>query len=318
MFLQSFFPHVTSWFCSLSLRLGTDILIYPGAMPETRGTDWTDAEVRAAVDSYFDMLRKELRGESFNKAAENRRLQGVIGRTRTAIEFKHQNISAVLIEAKAIPIDGYKPMRNAQGKLRSIVLERYNEDEPLRRLMLESVEDSARTPTRLVARPDLLIPSDPPSIDLAALRPHEKHLGRFVDYQRLEAQRRDLGLAGELAVMAYERTSLEAMGLSKLANRVEHIAQTRGDGLGYDVLSFEPNGKEKFIEVKTTKSIKQLPFFVTRNEVEFSTEAGNHFHLYRLFHFGKPKNGFYSLRGPLTQVARLDPVVFEGRPAEVQ
>ena len=96
---------------------------------------------------------------------------------------------------------------------------------------------------------------------------------------------------------------------------MEHVSLTQGDGTGYDILSFEPSGKEKFIEVKTTKSIMQLPFLVTRNEVSFSAESQDQFHLYRLFRFGKPKAGFYSLRGALERTAQLDPVVYQGRPA---
>ena len=39
------------------------------------GTDWSRLEVEAAVSDYFEMLTKELRGESFNKAEHNRDLR---------------------------------------------------------------------------------------------------------------------------------------------------------------------------------------------------------------------------------------------------
>lgn len=283
-------------------------------MAELRGTNWTDAEVSAAVDSYFEMLRRELAGESFNKAEENRKLQEIIGRSKGSIEFKHQNISAVLIEAKGIPIDGYKPMRNAQDRLRSEVLDRFESDSALRQLMLRAVEDG--TPSVGVpATVDLLMPSEPPIFEGPTHRLPRQRTGRFVDFQKVEAQRRDLGLAGELAVLAYERGRLRADGHQKLADRVEHISVTHGDGTGFDILSFDPSGKERFIEVKTTRSIKQLPFLVSRNEVELSVEVADQFHLYRVFQFGKPALGFYSLNGSLRDTASLNPVVFEGRPA---
>ena len=61
--------------------------------------DWSREEVEATVSDYFDMLAMELRGKSFNKAEHNRNLQNLINnRTKGAIEKKHQNISAVLIE----------------------------------------------------------------------------------------------------------------------------------------------------------------------------------------------------------------------------
>lgn len=282
-------------------------------MVVTPGTDWTDVEVNAVVDSYFGMLRREMAGEKFNKAAENRRLQERIGRSKGSIEFKHQNISAVIIEARGIPIDGYKPMSNVQERLRSAVLARFERDDTLRQQMLRSVTDVGGYFTD--APVDLQFHPNPPVLDLGRHSRVRPRVGRFVDYQQLEAQRRDLGAAGELAIIAYEQRILRAAGHQKLAERVEHVALTQGDGTGYDILSFEPSGKEKFIEVKTTRSFMQLPFLVTRNEVSFSGESQDQFHLYRLFQFGKPKAGFYSLCGSLEETAQLDPVVYEGRPA---
>jgi hypothetical protein len=62
----------------------------------TAQTDWSRDEVEAAVGNYFDILAMELRSEPFNKAEHNRRLQRLLaGRTKSAIEKKHQNISAV-------------------------------------------------------------------------------------------------------------------------------------------------------------------------------------------------------------------------------
>ena len=63
--------------------------------------DWTRDEVEATVADYFVMLESELRGESYSKAEHNRRLQQIIGRSRGSVEFKHQNISAVLTRTSA-------------------------------------------------------------------------------------------------------------------------------------------------------------------------------------------------------------------------
>lgn len=52
--------------------------------------------------------------------------------------------------------------------------------------------------------------------------------------------------------------------------------------------------------------------------MEFSAEVPDQFHLYRVFQFGKPKRGFYSLTGSLRNTATLDPVVYQGRPREDQ
>jgi hypothetical protein len=99
-----------------------------------------------------------------------------------------------------------------------------------------------------------------------------------------------------------------------LADRIEHVSITKGDGLGYDILSFEPNGRERLVEVKTTAFGKDTPFFVTRNELQVSRESGQDYHLYRLFQFRKDPTLFL-LNGVLDQVCHLDPVQYVGRVA---
>jgi hypothetical protein len=65
---------------------------------------WSREEVEAAVADYFAMLARDLKGEPYNKAEHNRRLQGLLSnRTRGSVERKHQNISAVLMERLTIP-----------------------------------------------------------------------------------------------------------------------------------------------------------------------------------------------------------------------
>ena len=102
------------------------------------------------------------------------------------------------------------------------------------------------------------------------------------------------------------------MGQRQLSERVEQVSRTRGDGLGYDVLSFDESGKERFIEVKTTAFGKETPFYVSRNEVAFSECESAQFHLYRLFEFRKePK--LFDLLGVITEHCMLDPVSYIAR-----
>ena len=76
------------------------------------GEEWSDLENDAIVADYFSMLSDELAGSKYNKAAHNRALQDVIGRSKGSIEFKHQNISAVLKGLGETWINGYKPAFN--------------------------------------------------------------------------------------------------------------------------------------------------------------------------------------------------------------
>lgn len=86
------------------------------------GEDWSEEEVLATVEDYFDMLRAEAAGEPYNKSEHNRALRQLLnGRSKSSVELKHQNISAVL-DALGLPyINGYKPRGNSQLLLRKSV-----------------------------------------------------------------------------------------------------------------------------------------------------------------------------------------------------
>src|SRR5215467_424001 len=80
------------------------------------------------------------------------------------------------------------------------------------------------------------------------------------NYATQDARNRQLGLAGEEAVLVAERMSLIAAGRGGLADRVVHVAKLEGDGAGYDIKSYTLGGEEKFIEVKTTRGDKRTAF----------------------------------------------------------
>jgi len=84
--------------------------------------DWSRQEVEATVEDYFAMLHAELRAEPFNKTQHRRHLASLLrARSDGAIERKHQNISAVLIELGFPYIQGYKPLSNYQQLLFDVV-----------------------------------------------------------------------------------------------------------------------------------------------------------------------------------------------------
>src|SRR5258706_12079264 len=83
---------------------------------------WTREEVEATVADYLDMLTKELTGQLYSKTDHRRRLLRLLdNRTEGAIERKHQNISAILIELHCPWISGYKPLSNYQELLFDVV-----------------------------------------------------------------------------------------------------------------------------------------------------------------------------------------------------
>ena len=77
--------------------------------------DWTEQEVRLIVADYFTMLEKEVLGKSFNKTEHRKALIPQLAeRSKGSVEFKHQNISAVLAGQGLPYIEGYKPRGNYQ------------------------------------------------------------------------------------------------------------------------------------------------------------------------------------------------------------
>ncbi|KAF1712550.1 hypothetical protein CSC70_03285 [Pseudoxanthomonas kalamensis DSM 18571] len=263
------------------------------------GEDWTPAEVRETVQSYFRMLRMQELGQSFVKSRLLQELgEKLPARNRSAIEYKFRNISSVLHSFGVPAVSGYKPLSNFQGLLVDAVADALEIDRQLDDATLRSVETPAEKPL-LESMEDFVV-----DIPVPKHRVNEAQNG-FIqrkpirrDYLEREAKNRSLGHAGELLVMEYEARRLFAEGAKKLADRIEHVSSRRGDGLGHDILSFDADGRERFIEVKTTAYDAETPFFITPNEVEFSAENPFQFHLYRLFSFRKRPRMFTQV-GPV-------------------
>src|SRR5690606_7001920 len=91
-----------------------------GAVAER--ADWSREEVEACVASYLRMLTLELNGQHYSKSEHANRLMKLLdGRNRPSVEFKHCNISAVMIALGYPYIRGYKPRGNFQGLLAEVV-----------------------------------------------------------------------------------------------------------------------------------------------------------------------------------------------------
>ncbi len=273
--------------------------------------DWSHLEVEAIVADYLNMLALELAGQVYSKAARRRQLMTKLsGRSEGSIEFKHANISAALIELGYPYISGYKPRSNFQQLVLEVLAAQLSTRRDIDALALDAIARPAVT-APLEDFSDVL--RDPPRAEY----PHQVREPRPEyavkrDYLQRESQNASLGLAGEEYVMRFESWRLWKAGAKQLADRVEHIAQTRGDGLGYDVLSFEPDGREKLIEVKTTTFGALTPFYVSANEVRVSEARQEDFHLYRVFEFRK-KPQVFDLPGPIAKHVALDPVSFVAR-----
>ena len=88
----------------------------PGGSSATR--DWSTREVELIVADYLSMLTRELTGQTYSKSAHRRDLlMRLDQRKEAAVEFKHCNISAVMLELGFPYLRGYKPRNNFQRSL---------------------------------------------------------------------------------------------------------------------------------------------------------------------------------------------------------
>ncbi|MDQ3421115.1 MAG: DUF3883 domain-containing protein [Acidobacteriota bacterium] len=276
---------------------------------------WSTAEIEATVAAYFEMLRLELAGVAFVKAEHNARLRRLLNeRTKASVEYKLQNISAILVNHGQVYIRGYLPAQNFQRALEAAVLEWIEGSSDLAEAIERSPILNPAPPASHPAFAEILsLPPDPRRV----ARPSREPVAVKVDFVRLEAQNRVLGTNGEEFVYEIEQRRLQdEERRPDLARKVRWRSRDDGDGLGYDILSFERTGAERLIEVKTTGGGIYTQFALTRNELLCSRRHEERYHLYRLFEFGEAPR-LYTLQGALDRTCTLKPTQFSasvGRP----
>lgn len=129
-------------------------------------------------------------------------------------------------------------------------------------------------------------------VDFEYIKRHEiknknNYRSRETDYERINRNKKDIGNRGENAILRNEVNKLKTLGLNDLAEQVEICDN---DAIGYDINSFDENGNEIHIEVKTNSSNKSyLDFYITDNELNHLMTDENYY-IYYLFNIkGKPK-----------------------------
>jgi hypothetical protein len=143
-----------------------------------------------------------------------------------------------------------------------------------RELAFETMEEKMPTKEMVLQEPELIYPSPVK-----------------VNYIELEQANRVFGTTGESIALEYEKWRLIQAGKENLADKIEWVSQTQGDGLGFDILSRNTNGTDRYIEVKSTKLTKEAPFYFSALEHDFSRRNRSSFFLYRIFDLkAEPKN----------------------------
>lgn len=257
------------------------------------------------------MFRQILSAKKVNKLATYRFLSEYkISRSVKSIEYKFQNISAVLLELEGFYIPGLKPASQYQKLLFNTVYF-YLQQNAQQVTQLGVNLSEIDKPTQVFDYLSIL--SSPPKSTVKDTS--EKYICNTpakIDFAQRELKNRKLGLCGEELVLNYEKHRLTSAGRKDLAANVEWVSQTKGDGAGFDICSFDlTTEKERFIEVKTTNSGIHQPFYISSNEVKFSEAKAEQYALYRVFEYKFSPNLFI-LEGNIRQHIQLEATQYLG------
>ena len=271
---------------------------------------WSIDEINAIVDDYMSMLLQDLKGEKYNKKSHREKLKPQLNnRTDGSIEFKHQNISAVLIDLDYPYIDGYKPRFNYQNELFQVISKKTEEiDFDLPNIIDNNLNKTKKSSKDLTP---ILTEVQPPTTINRKINPYENiEFGRNnkINYALIENNNKNLGRRGEELVLEFEKQRVTKLKLD--VSKVQWISEVKGDDEGYDILSLNDDGSARYIEVKTTTQGIDFHFFISGREVEFSRRNKDNYFIYRVFNLNKSPN-FYIQNGYVLDSFELFPTEFK-------
>jgi hypothetical protein len=273
-------------------------------------TDWSRVEVASIVADYFQMLQREISGTFYSKTEHRNKLKRLLeNRSDGSIEFKHQNISAVLIKYGFPYIKGYKPRSNYQQLLEGEVLNYLSQNKSIEKKFDEFINPKIEIEPRQVQYKNWSVSPPEPSVAKEPKADYFKPVKK--NYLELEQKNRNVGASGEQLVFEYEKWRLVRAGLPKLADEVKWISRDLGDGAGFDILSKNTLGKDIFIEVKSTTLGKETPIFFSKRENDFSNLKNQMFNLYRVFGL-KDNPKMFCLTGRYKDFCRMEADNFRG------
>lgn len=291
---------------SIALAENFDTDLRDQLLNPTHGWTWQECEL--VVNDYLLMLELELKGEKYNKAEHNRSLQKLLpNRTKGAIEKKHQNISAILLQMGLPVIDGYKPLFNYQRQILPDVVGATLANNTSIQLIItqQAFKPNINPPLSSNILASKVDAPDRESCSSQVIPTKKKgeYTPKKRDYVSILEKNIYVGLKGEQFVMDYEKAYLRSKGKESLADKIEHVSLD-DDTEGFDIRSFDEQGRDRLIEVKTTLYDRYCKFFVSDNELKTSKRYNDKYYLYRLFTFERDPR-FYVRQGDIEQNFQL-------------
>lgn len=146
----------------------------------------------------------------------------------------------------------------------------------------------------------------------------EFYSNKNINFEGEARKNTKLGNKGEDIIVEQEKRNLINEGRKDLADKVYATRNIAGNAERFDVLSYDVEGNEKYIEVKTTKGGLNSAFHISEREVEFSHQYGDKYHLYRVYNLNeKTKTADYEIvKGPIKR-ERLKPTNYVCRIGDI-
>ena len=120
-----------------------------------------------------------------------------------------------------------------------------------------------------------------------------------------------------LYVFKFEYNKLVKAGRQDLALKIVKQYEILNDFPGYDIKSFNKNGDEIYIEVKSTKSEVKSYFEISRNEVEASEKLKDQYFIYHVGDVLKNPKIMKSIQNPSKKIEKgeilIDPFMYQLR-----
>lgn len=132
-----------------------------------------------------------------------------------------------------------------------------------------------------------------------------------VDYIKQAKEQHGVGLKGEQLALQIEKERLLSLGIDPDLY-LKHLSII-SDSYGYDIQSVDlRNGKlvDIFIEVKTTKDIKDTAFFISKKELDVSVEKHDQYRIFRIYDITSLYPKYYFADGPITENFNINPVTY--------
>lgn len=280
--------------------------------------NWSYEQSELICTYYIEKLKEFIASREPQKQSEAKEfLMKTLNKSSKAVRLKLHHISSILVNSDLPYLEYFKPIPRAEidlidwnetNILKRILVDEFNKPDFVKLLSALSSKENYTTEVESTA-----VIESPPEEDVfehdvdnaeQSLRIRPK-----INYIEREIRNTKLGEAGEAWVINFEKQRLSSLGLNEMAEQVVWASKSIGDGLGYDLVSFDSNGDKIFIEVKTTCLGKYSAFYLTQKEISTSTKLKNRFFIYRVFDFDKePK--LYTINSNLEESLDLVATTF--------